>query len=241
MIEQTHKIQLWMLRVYYISWQLYYIGHVTSIVFHYFQGRPYHLAPLTSLWRHDFSPDTHSATDRRSLFGNLFVHYLMNRSFMAYLASVCGLEQTKLLDVEFKYLIIFSIWVKSTLLKWNKNIHHVINTISIREKYSFIGCHWIYSYSTRGVSKSCKTLGKPRVLHGFDTLGWNGRIFNGSLWNSLIIFTDTTNLTIMELYHSHKLALRALGEYSFWPSKVPVPKDLILVIWYCSPPEDWLN
>ena len=39
----------------YISWQLY-IGHVTSIVFHCFQGRPYHLAPLTSLWRRDLPP-----------------------------------------------------------------------------------------------------------------------------------------------------------------------------------------
>ena len=79
MIEQAHEIQLWMLRVYYIPRQLYYICHVTSIVFQCFQGRPYHLAPLTSLWRHDFSPDTHSATDRRSLFRNLFVNYLMNR------------------------------------------------------------------------------------------------------------------------------------------------------------------
>ena len=68
MIEQAHEIQLWMLRVYYISRQLYYIGHVTSIVFHCFLGRPHPLAPLTSLWRHDFYPDTPSAGDRRSLF-----------------------------------------------------------------------------------------------------------------------------------------------------------------------------
>ena len=112
MIEQAHEIQLWMLRVYYISRQLYYIGHVTSIVFHCFQGRPYHLAPLTSLWRHDFSPDTHSATDRRSMFRNLFVHCLMNLSFMASLGF---------------YMIWIPLW-------------------------------------------------------------WNGRIFNGSLWKSLIIF-----------------------------------------------------
>ena len=91
MIEQAHEIQLWMLRVYCISRQLYYIGHVTSIVINCFQGRPYHLAPLTSLWRHDISPYTHSVTDRRSLFRNVFVHYLMNLSFMASLASVCGL------------------------------------------------------------------------------------------------------------------------------------------------------
>ena len=37
-----------MLRVYYISQQLYYIGHVTPIVFHCFQGHPYHLPQLTS-------------------------------------------------------------------------------------------------------------------------------------------------------------------------------------------------
>ena len=91
MIEQAHEIHLWMLRVYYISRQLYYICNVTSIVFNCFQGSPYHLAQLTSLWRHDFSPDTHSAIDRRSLFRNLFVHYLLNRSFTASLASVCGL------------------------------------------------------------------------------------------------------------------------------------------------------
>ena len=58
--------------VSHITWQLYHIGHVTSIVFHCFQGRPHHLAQLTSLWRHDFSPDTQSATDRRSIFRNLF-------------------------------------------------------------------------------------------------------------------------------------------------------------------------
>ena len=58
--------------VLHITWQLYHIGHVTSIVFHCFQGRPHHLAQLTSLWRHDFSPDTQSATDRRSIFRNLF-------------------------------------------------------------------------------------------------------------------------------------------------------------------------
>ena len=58
MIEQVHEIQLWMLCVYYISRMLYYIAHVTSIVFHCFQGCPYHLAPLTPLWRHDFSPDS---------------------------------------------------------------------------------------------------------------------------------------------------------------------------------------
>ena len=34
----------------------------------------------------------------------------------------------------------------------------------MREKYSFIGGH-----STLRASKSCKTLGKPRVLHDFDT------------------------------------------------------------------------
>ena len=77
-----------------------YVLHITTALLHrscdfycfpLFQGRPYHLAPLPSLWRHDFSPDTHSATDRRSLFRNWFVHYLMNRSFMASSASVCGL------------------------------------------------------------------------------------------------------------------------------------------------------
>ena len=36
-------------------------------------------------------PDTHSATNRRIMLRNVFVHYLMNRSFMASLASFCGL------------------------------------------------------------------------------------------------------------------------------------------------------
>ena len=49
-----------------------------------------------------------------------------------------------------------------------KIIHHMINTISMRENYSLIGCHCIYSNSTFGVSKSCKTLGKPLVLHDLD-------------------------------------------------------------------------
>ena len=73
-----------------ITLQLYHIGHVTSLVFHCFKGCPYHLVPLPSLWGHDFSPDTHSATNRRSNFRNLFVHYLMNRSFMASLESFCS-------------------------------------------------------------------------------------------------------------------------------------------------------
>ena len=77
--------------VLHITWQLYHIGHVTSIVFHCFQGRPHHLAQLTSLWRHDFSPDTQSATDRRSIFRNLFCPSFMKQSFMASLASFCGL------------------------------------------------------------------------------------------------------------------------------------------------------
>ena len=110
--------------VSHITWQLYHIGHVTSIVFHCFQGRPHHLAQLTSLWRHDFSPDTQSATDRRSIFRNVF-RLLFNETvyygvFGVVLRFVL-LEQTKLLDAEFKYLIIFSIWVKSTLINWNKN------------------------------------------------------------------------------------------------------------------------
>ena len=36
----------------------------------------------------------------------------------------------------------------------HKIIHHLINTINMREKYSFIGCHWIYCHSILGVSKS---------------------------------------------------------------------------------------
>ena len=105
--------------VLHITWRLYHIGHVTSIVFHCFQGRPHHLAQLTSLWRHDFSPDTQRATDRRSIFRNLF------RPLMALFNETVFLwrlwRRFLMLDAEFKYLIIFSIWVKSTLLNWNKN------------------------------------------------------------------------------------------------------------------------
>ena len=121
MIEKAHEIQLWILRVHYISRQLYYIGHVTSIVCHCFQGRPYDLAELTSLWRHDFSPDTQSATDGRSCFQK-FICPLFNESVFYGVFGVglrfVLLEQTKRLDAEFKYL---SIWVKSTLLNSNKN------------------------------------------------------------------------------------------------------------------------
>ena len=136
-----------------LSWQHYYIGHVTSIVFHCFQDRPYHLAPLTSLWHHDFSPDMHSATHRHPFekficpLYNELVFYGVGLRFVL-------IEQTKHLDAEFKYLIIFSIWVKSTLLNWNKNNSSSNqNTISMREKYSLRGYHWIYSHSTLGVSK----------------------------------------------------------------------------------------
>ena len=135
--------------------------HVTALShrscdFHCFPSRLHHLAQLTSLWRHDFSPDTQSATDRRSIFRNLFRLLFNETVFYGVFGVVLRfvlLEQTKLLDAEFKYLIIFSIWVKSTLLNWIKIIHHQIKTINMREKYSFIGCHWI----------------KPRVLHDFDT------------------------------------------------------------------------
>ena len=48
------------------------------------------------------------------------------------------------------------------------------------EKYSFIFCH-----STLGVTKSCKTLGKKFYMI-LIPLGWDGRIFYGSLYKSLI-------------------------------------------------------
>ena len=119
----------------------------TSIVFHCFQGRPHHLAQLTSLWRHDFFPDKQSAIDRRSIFRNLFrplinetVFYGVFRVVLRFVllehCDIVLLEQTKLLDAEFKYLTIFSIWVKLTLLNWNKNNSSLINTINMREKYS---------------------------------------------------------------------------------------------------------
>ena len=52
-----------------------------------------------------------------------------------------------------------------------KLIHFLINAISMREKYFFIGYDWIYGHSTLGVSKSCKTLGNPGIVHNFDTPG----------------------------------------------------------------------
>ena len=69
-------------------------------------------------------PDTQSATDRRSIFRNLFRPWFNKTVLYGVFGVVLRfvlLEQTKLLDAEFKYLIIFSIWVKSTLLNWNKN------------------------------------------------------------------------------------------------------------------------
>ena len=77
MIEPVHEIQLWMLRVYYISRQLYYIGHVTSIVFHCFQGRPYHLVPLTSLWRHDLSPLIRTALPIDVAFSEIYLSIIL--------------------------------------------------------------------------------------------------------------------------------------------------------------------
>ena len=53
-------------------------------------------------------------------FGLLFNETVFYGVFGVVLRFVL-LEQTKLLGAEFKYLIIFSIWVKSTLLNWNKN------------------------------------------------------------------------------------------------------------------------
>ena len=125
--------------VLHITWLLYHIGDVTSIVFHCFQGRPHHFAQLTSLWRHDFSPDTQSATVRRSIFRNLFRPLFNETVFYGVFGVVLRfvlLEQTKLLDAEFKYLIIFSIWVKSTLLNWNKpRVLHDFDTPRVEWPY----------------------------------------------------------------------------------------------------------
>ena len=77
--------------VLHITWQLYLISHVTSIVFHCYQGRPHHLAQLTSLWRHDFSPIRRALPIDVALSEIYFVHYLVKRSFNASLASFCGL------------------------------------------------------------------------------------------------------------------------------------------------------
>ena len=91
--------------VSHVKRQLYHIGHVTSIVFHCFRGRPYHLAPLMSLWRHVFSPDTHSATDWHSIFRNLYVHYLticpLWRLWRRF--TVCSLNQTFECSIHISY------------------------------------------------------------------------------------------------------------------------------------------
>ena len=44
-----------------------------------------------------------------------------------------------------------------------KIVHHLINTISLGEKYSFIGYHWIYGYSTFGY----QILSNPQQASGF--------------------------------------------------------------------------
>ena len=47
---------------------------------------------------------------------------------------------------------------------WNKNeIDHVINTISMREKYSFIAYHWIYGHSTLGYQNHVKPSASLRL------------------------------------------------------------------------------
>ena len=140
--------------VSHITWLLYHIGHVTSIVFHCFQGRPHHLAQLTSLWRHDFFPIRRALPIDVAFSEICFVYYLMKRSFMASLASFLRfvlLEQTKILDAEYKYLIIFSFWVISTLLNWNKNNSSPNSHDKYERKILF------------------HRLPKPRVLHDFDT------------------------------------------------------------------------
>ena len=68
-----------------------------------------------------------------------------------------------------------------------KIIDHVINTISMREKYSFIAYHWIYGHSTLGYQNHVKPSASLRLYMIFIPRGWNGRIFNGSIWKSLII------------------------------------------------------
>ena len=85
----------------------------------------------------------------------------------------------------------------------------------MREKYSFICCHWIYGHSTLGVSKSCKTLGKPWVLHDFET---HRKYCNMkgyfcllhvclSIWYSSICSSVVTSLCMMYLYVEFWLSL----------------------------------
>ena len=155
--------------VSHITWQLYHRS-CDYYCFPVFQGRPYHFAPLMSFWRHDFSPDTNSATDRRSIFRNLFVHSLLNQSYMASLSSFCSfflLEQTKFLDAELKYLNTFLNWCKIIFDKLKKKIHDLINTISMREKYSA---------SLRGFYMM--------LIHMYPS---GGMVVYVSLWKSLII------------------------------------------------------
>ena len=116
--------------------------------------------------------NTHSAIDRRSMFRNLFVHYLMNRSFMASLAS---------LDAEFKYIIIFWIWVKLTLLNWIKNN----SSPNLHNKYERkILFHRLPLNIRPFYPRGIKIMLKPSASLGFYMiLKPLGR--NGSLWKSL--------------------------------------------------------
>ena len=50
---------------------------------------------------------------------------------------------------------------------WEVGVFNCSCFQSVSCKDSFIGCHWIYGHSTRGVSKSFKTWGWPRVFTWF--------------------------------------------------------------------------
>ena len=64
----------------------------------------------------------------------------------------------------------------------------------MRDKYSFIVCHCIYGHSTLEESKSCKTLGKPRVLHDFET-PWVDWLY--IQWQPIKVITATCNNPII--------------------------------------------
>ena len=74
----------------------------------------------------------------------------------------------------------FSIWVKSILLNWNKNNSSRNEHDKYERKILFLGLPSGYQNHV-----------KPSASLGFYVilihLGWNGRIFNGSLWKSLIV------------------------------------------------------
>ena len=128
-IEQAYKIQLWMLHVYHISHDSC-ITYTKWLLVFSIVFKAAHL-----IWPHKCHCDV------MIFFPQYAQRYWSTLHFQKF---ICPL---------FNESVFYGVWMKT------KIYHHLINTISMRQKYSL-------------------SLGFYVIL---IPLGWNGRIFNGSL------------------------------------------------------------